>query len=201
MITALLAIISSWIIALISTTGYVGIIFLMMIESAGIPAPSEVIMPFSGFLAHSGALNIWLIGLAGALGNLIGSLIAWWIGCRGGRPLIEKYGRYILLRQHELDLADRFFAKHGKLTVFIGRLLPIIRTYISFPAGIAKMDVKEFSLYTFLGALPWSLGLAYVGSRLGEQWENIKQYAHTLDILVIIVLVVAIVWWIWRKRT
>lgn len=201
MITGLFVLISSWIIALISATGYLGIVFLMTIESAGIPAPSEVIMPFSGFLAHGGALNIWLVAIAGTIGNLFGSLIGWWIGYKGGRPLIEKYGGYIMLRKHELDLADRFFAKHGKITVLVGRLLPIIRTYISFPAGIAQMDIKEFSLYTAAGAFPWSLGLAYLGARLGEHWETIRRYAHGLDALVVVGLVVAIAWWFWRKRT
>lgn len=200
MVEKLLAIISGWIIALISATGYAGVIFLMAIESAGVPAPSEVIMPFSGYLVSQGTFNIWMVAIAGTLGNLLGSLLAWWIGYKGGRPLIEKYGKYILLRHHELDLADRFFERHGKLTVFVGRLLPVVRTYISFPAGIAKMDLKQFSLYTVAGAFPWSLGLAYVGVRLGEHWETIKQYTRGLDVAVVIALVLVLIWWFVRKR-
>lgn len=200
MIEKILAVISGWIIALISATGYAGVIFLMAIESAGVPAPSEVIMPFSGFLVVQGKFNLLLVALAGTIGNLLGSLVAYAIGFYGGRPLIEKYGKYILLRHHELDLADRFFERHGKLTVFFGRLLPVVRTYISFPAGIAKMDLKQFSLYTVLGAFPWSLGLAYVGVRLGEHWETIKQYTRGLDIIVVIAIVAVVIWWFVRKR-
>jgi len=200
MVEKILAIISGWIIALISSTGYAGVIFLMAIESAGIPAPSEIIMPFSGFLVEQGRFNLWLVALAGTLGNLLGSLVAWWIGAYGGRPLIEKYGKYILLRRHELDLADRFFARHGKLTVFVGRLLPVVRTYISFPAGIARMDLKQFCLYTVAGAFPWSLGLAYVGVRLGEHWQTIKSYSRGLDIVVVVAILLLLGWWLWRKR-
>lgn len=200
MVEKLLTIISGWIIALISASGYAGVVFLMAIESAGVPAPSEVIMPFSGYLVSQGTFNIWMVAIAGTLGNLLGSLLAWWIGYKGGRPLIEKYGKYILLRHHELDLADRFFERHGKLTVFVGRLLPVVRTYISFPAGIAKMDLKQFSLYTVAGAFPWSLGLAYVGVRLGEHWETIKQYTRGLDVAVVIALVLVLIWWFVRKR-
>lgn len=200
MIEKLLTIISGWIIALISATGYAGVVFLMAIESAGIPAPSEVIMPFSGFLVGQGKFNLLLVALAGTLGNLIGSLVAYAIGYWGGRPLIERYGRYILLRHHELDLADRFFAKYGKLAVFVGRLLPVVRTYISFPAGIAKMDIKQFSLYTVLGAFPWSIGLAYIGLRLGAHWETIKHYARGLDVAVVVAIVILVAWWIWQKR-
>ncbi|MBI3260878.1 DedA family protein [Candidatus Berkelbacteria bacterium] len=200
MIEKLLTIISGWIIALIGMTGYAGVVLLMAIESAGIPAPSEVIMPFSGYLVGQGNLNLYLAAAAGTFGNLIGSLIAYAIGYWGGRPLIERYGRYILLRHHELDLADRFFAKYGKLTVFVGRLLPIVRTYISFPAGIAKMDIKQFSLYTVLGAFPWSLGLAYIGLRLGAHWETIKHYTRGLDVVVVIAIGLVVAWWVWRKR-
>lgn len=199
MIEKILAFISGLIISVISTTGYAGVIFLMAIESAGVPAPSEVIMPFSGFLVEQGKFNLLLVALAGTLGNLLGSLLAWWIGYKGGRPLIERYGKYILLRHHELDLADRFFERHGKLTVFVGRLLPVVRTYISFPAGIAKMDIKQFSLYTVLGAFPWSLGLAYIGVRLGEHWETIKQYTRGLDVVVVVAMLIVVVWWLWRR--
>lgn len=200
MIERILAIISGWIIGVISATGYLGVVFLMAIESAGVPAPSEIIMPFSGYLVSQGTFNLWLVAIAGTIGNLFGSLVAWWIGYKGGRPLIEKYGKYIFLRHHELDLADRFFARHGKLTVFIGRLLPVIRTYISFPAGIAKMDLKEFSIYTVLGAFPWSLALAYVGVRLGEHWETIKQYTRGLDVAVVVAVLLVVLWWIWRRK-
>ncbi len=198
MITTILSAIAHWITGLISNTGYTGVLFLMIIESAGIPAPSEVIMPFAGFLVHTGRFNLYLVTLVGALGNLVGSLIAWWIGAKGGRPLIEKYGRLILISKHDLDLSDRFFSKFGNATVFIGRLLPIIRTYISFPAGIAKMPIVPFSIYTFLGALPWSLALAMVGRKLGENWQSLKGYFHQLDVGIAIILIGGIVWWIAR---
>ncbi|MCX6811206.1 MAG: DedA family protein, partial [Candidatus Berkelbacteria bacterium] len=138
MIHSILAAISGFIIATISTLGYGGIVLLMAIESACIPLPSEVIMPFSGFLVFDGRFNLWLIALAGAVGCVVGSVIAYWVGMYGGRPLIERYGKYILISHHDLDLADRWFNKHGDVAIFFSRLLPVVRTYISFPAGIAR---------------------------------------------------------------
>jgi membrane protein DedA with SNARE-associated domain len=203
MLEAILATISSWITGLIALTGYLGILFLMLIESAGIPAPSEVIMPFSGFLVAEGRLNIWLVAAMGTLGNLFGSWLAYWIGSVGGRPLVERFGRYVFLSAHDLDLAERWFQKYGKSTTFFSRLLPVVRTYISFPAGTAKMDFGQFSVYTALGAFPWSLLLAYIGFKLGENWEAIRNYFRGAEVIIAGVLIVGIGWWIkrhWHHR-
>lgn len=172
----------------------------MLIESAGIPAPSEIIMPYAGFIAQEGRLNFWLVSVAGTIGNLLGSIVAYWVGYSGGRPLIQKYGRYILLSNHELELAEKFFAKRGSLTVFVGRLLPVVRTYISFPAGIAKMNFWRFCLYTILGAFPWCVMLAYAGVRLGEHWVKIKEYTRGLDIIIIALLIIAVVYFVNRHK-
>src|SRR5436189_1458530 len=172
MIARLLEILSGIIVAIISTLGYSGIVLLMAIESACIPLPSEIIMPFSGYLVSTGQMNLWLVALAGAVGCVLGSLVAYWVGMKGGRPLIEKYGRYVLISHHDLDLADRWFARFGEIIVFASRLLPAVRTFIAFPAGVARMNLKRFVIYTFAGSLPWCLGLAYVGQKLGEQWET-----------------------------
>ena len=182
----------------ISTTGLFGVGLLMTLESAGIPIPSEVIMPFGGFLAAQGQFSLLAVAIFGAIGNLIGSLIAYYIGLFGGRPLVEKYGKYILLSKHDLDKTDAFFQKRGNLTVFVGRLLPIVRTYISFPAGIAKMKLTPFIIYTFVGAFIWSYALALVGVRLGENWESIKTVGHKFDYIIIALIIIAVVWYIKR---
>ena len=198
MASKILATIAAFIIATISALGYGGITILMAIESANIPLPSEIIMPFSGFLVAQGRFNLWSVGLSGAIGCVIGSILSYWLGMIGGRPLIEKYGKYILISHHDLDLADSWFQKRGELTVFIGRLLPIIRTFISFPAGIAKMRFWRFVIYSFLGSFPWCLVLAYVGQKMGENWENLRSYFHDFDYLILGLIVLGIIWWIWR---
>jgi membrane protein DedA with SNARE-associated domain len=201
MVAKIIGILSSFIIATISALGYWGIVLLMAIESACIPLPSEIIMPFSGYLVSKGELNLWGVGIAGAVGCVVGSLVAYWVGMYGGRPFIEKYGRYILLSRHDLDLADRWFAKYGEAIVFVSRLLPAIRTFIAFPAGVARMNLSRFIIYTFAGSLPWCLGLAYVGQKLGEQWdkdETLKNWFHRFDFVIGILGVIAVAWWIWR---
>src|SRR6476661_3025767 len=160
MIAKIIEFLSGIIVATISTLGYSGIVLLMAIESACIPLPSEIIMPFSGYLVSTGQMNLWAVAVAGAVGCVLGSLIAYWVGMYGGRPLIERYGRYILLSRHDLDLADRWFAKYGEMIVFVSRLLPAIRTFIASPAGVARMNLTKFIIYTFAGSLPWCLGLA-----------------------------------------
>jgi membrane protein DedA with SNARE-associated domain len=190
-----------FIVATISTLGYGGIVLLMAIESACIPLPSEIIMPFSGYLVYTGRFNLWLVGIAGAFGCVAGSLVAYWVGMYGGRPLIEKYGKYVLVSHHDLDLADRWFSRFGEIIVFVSRLLPAIRTFIAFPAGVARMDLKKFIIYTFAGSLPWCLGLAYVGQKLGEHWDKdprLKALFHRFDFVIGILLVLAIIWWVWR---
>ncbi|MFA6492823.1 MAG: DedA family protein [Patescibacteria group bacterium] len=198
MATVILSTLANWIIHVINALGYWGIVLLMAIESANIPLPSEVIMPFSGFLVASGVFNLWLVGLAGAVGCVIGSVLSYYIGLWGGRPLVEKYGKYILISHHDLDLADGWFKKHGEATVFVGRLLPVIRTFISFPAGISGMNFKRFVTYSFLGSLPWCLFLAFVGQKMGENWENLKKYFHSLDWLILGLIIIGIVWWVQR---
>jgi membrane protein DedA with SNARE-associated domain len=185
----------------ISTLGYSGVVLLMAIESACIPLPSEVIMPFAGYLVYQGQFNLWLVGIAGAAGCVLGSLVAYWVGMYGGRPFIEKYGRFVLLSKHDLDLADRWFARYGEIIVFASRLLPVIRTFIAFPAGVARMNLTRFVVYTFLGSLPWCIGLAYVGQVLGEQWDKnevLKAWFHRFDFVIGIIGVLAVAWWIWR---
>lgn len=198
MVTNLITIIATWVVSFIGFFGYAGVFVLMLLESCGVPIPSEIIMPFSGYLVTLGRLTFWPLVLIGALGNLAGSLAAYWIGRSGGRPLIEKYGRYMLISGHDLDRADRWFSRYGNATVFFGRLLPVVRTYISFPAGVAKMDLKKFSLYTFAGALPWSVLFVWLGIKLGDHWESIREWFHNFDLAVGLVLVFAILWYVWR---
>lgn len=201
MVAKIIEILSGFIIATISTLGYAGVLLLMAIESACIPLPSEIIMPFAGYLVYTGRFNLWAVGVAGAFGCVVGSLVAYWVGARGGRPLIEKYGRYILISRHDLDLADRWFTRYGEVIVFASRLLPVIRTFIAFPAGVARMNLKRFILYTFLGSLPWCIGLAYVGQLLGEQWdknETLKTWFHRFDFVIGLIILAAAVWWVWR---
>ena len=198
MIYAVLSAISAFIVHAISSLGYFGIVLLMGIESACIPLPSEVIMPFSGYLVYTGQFNLWWAGFFGALGCLLGSILAYTIGYYGGRPLIEKYGKYILISHHDLDKADHWFSKYGDATVFFSRLLPVVRTYISFPAGITKMNFGKFCLYSFLGSFPWTLGLAYVGLRLGEKWDSLKVYFHQFDFVIVIIIIAGIIWYVRR---
>ena len=181
--------------------GYSGVVLLMAIESACIPLPSEVIMPFSGYLVYTGRFNLWAVGVAGAIGCVLGSLVAYWAGMYGGRPFIEKYGKYVLISHHDLDMADRWFARYGELIVFSSRLLPVIRTFIAFPAGVSRMNLGRFCAYTFAGSLPWCLGLAYVGQKLGEQWdknETLKHWFHRFDFVIGILGVAFVAWWVWR---
>lgn len=155
-------------------------------------------MPFSGFLVVSGQFALWQVALIGALGNLGGSLFAYYVGYIGGRPLVEKYGRYIFINHKDLDRADHFFKKYGEATAFFSRMLPVVRTFISLPAGIARMDVKKFIIFTFLGALPFSYVLAWAGVQLGEHWDKVRQVLHRFDIAIVILIVLFFVWWIWR---
>src|SRR3989454_6306074 len=201
MVARIIEILSGFIVKTISALGYSGIVLLMAIESACIPLPSEVIMPFSGALVSTGRFNLWAVGVAGAFGCVVGSLVAYWVGMYGGRPLIEKYGRYLLISSHDLDLADRWFARFGEVIIFASRLLPAVRTFIAFPAGVARMNLKKFVIYTFAGSLPWCLGLAYVGQKLGEQWNQnpmLKTIFHRFDFVIGILAVLVVGWWIWR---
>jgi membrane protein DedA with SNARE-associated domain len=194
------------IVAVISAGGYLGVVFLMAIESACIPLPSEIIMPFAGYLVYRGELNLLLVATAGAIGCNLGSVVAYEIGCYGGRPLVERYGRYLWITQHDLNMADRFFARFGSAAVFLGRLLPVIRTFIALPAGIARMPRLRFHIYTFVGSWPWCFALAWVGMKLGERWETdprLRQWLHRLDALIILVILAAVTWFVyshWKGR-
>ena len=171
---------------------------MMAIESACIPLPSEIIMPFSGYLVSTGKFSLWGVSLAGAFGCVIGSAAAYWIGYWGGRPMAEKYGKYVLVTHHDLDIADRFFKKYGNAAVFISRMLPVIRTFISLPAGIARMNFPKFIIYTFLGSLPFCYLLAYIGKKLGDNWNTLGVYFHKFDIIIGIIILVGAVWFVRR---
>ena len=192
---------------LYGAVGYVGVMLAMAIESAMIPLPSELILPYAGFLVSDptqiepltgSAWNFWIVVVFATIGNTIGSLIAYAIGAYGGRPFLERYGKYLLIRQHEIDLADRFFRDHGNATVFIGRLLPIVRTFISFPAGVARMRLAPFILYSTAGAFLWSTILVYAGTLLGDNWVDIRHALQPFDLLIavgVVGLVLGFIWW------
>ena len=209
MIENIIASLARFTIAVISASGYWGVIGLMAIESACIPLPSEIIMPFAGYLVYTGRFNLWWAATAGAIGCNVGSVIAYEIGFYGGRPLVEKYGSYFLVSRRDLDLADRFFAGFGSAAVFICRLLPVVRTFIALPAGIARMNRLRFHLYTFAGSWPWCFALAWAGMKLGEQWHTdprLRQWLHRLDAVILVLLVAGVVWFVWshwknRMRT
>lgn len=181
------------IVNIISSLGYWGVGIGMAIESACIPLPSEIILPLGGYLASTGQITFWGAVLAGTIGGTIGSIVAYFVGVYGGRPFILKYGRYVLINEKEFDKADKWFAKYGDAAVFISRLLPIIRTFISLPAGIAKVNFKRFVIYTFAGSLPWSIALTYAGYVLGQNWRDIKKYLHGADYIIGAILLVLIV--------
>ncbi|HSE50269.1 MAG TPA: DedA family protein [Terriglobales bacterium] len=199
MIEKILAAIFVFIKWVIEATGYWGIVVLMGIESACIPLPSELIMPFAGYLVYEGKFNLFWVATAGAVGCNVGSVIAYEVGYYGGRPLVEKYGKYILLSRTELDWADRFFARWGHAAVFVGRLLPVIRTFIALPAGIARMPRLRFHVYTFLGSWPWCFALAYVGMKLGENWRAIGKYFHQFDIVIGAMIAAGVIWFVWSR--
>jgi len=199
----ILAILFTFISSIIATTSYAGIAVLMAIESACIPLPSELIMPFAGYLVFQGKLSLFWAATAGAIGCNLGSLVAYEIGRYGGRPLVEKFGSYILMGRRELDWADGFFLRWGQAAVFIGRLLPVIRTFIALPAGIARMPRGRFHLYTFLGSWPWCFGLGYLGMKLGENWRSLSQYFHRFDAVIGLVLVAGVAYFVyshWQNR-
>ncbi|MDO8507820.1 MAG: DedA family protein [bacterium] len=197
MITPLIEFLAQIIKSMESSLGYFGVFTAMAIESACIPLPSEIIMPFAGSLVPE-KFNLLLVSVVGAFGNLAGSLVAYYIGKWGGLPLVEKYGKYVLISHHDIKTAHKWFEKHGKSTVFFTRLMPVVRTFISLPAGISEMNVVTFSIYTFLGALPWSLMLAYIGFKLGENWNTLGGYFHKADLLIGAVIIVGVVWYVRR---
>lgn len=200
MIDQLLSLIVTWVVAVISAGGYLGVAALMAIESACIPLPSEVIMPFAGYLVSIGQFSLIGAATAGALGCNLGSTVAYYVAAKGGRPAVERWGRYVLFGPDDLKRTDAFFARYGSLTVFIGRLLPVVRTFIAFPAGLARMPMLKFQAYTFIGSWPWCYGLAYVGYRLGQRWHSdptLRRLFHEFDALIVLVLLAGFAWFVW----
>jgi membrane protein DedA with SNARE-associated domain len=193
--------------ALYGAVGYVGVLLAMAIESAMIPLPSELVLPYAGFLVSDpshvepltgGRWEFWIVVAVATLGNTLGSIVGYYIGARGGRPFLERWGRYLLIRPHELELADRFFQKYGPATAFFSRLMPIVRTFISFPAGVARMPLGKFMLYSTLGAIPWSIVLVWAGVQLGANWVQIRATLQPYDLaiaILVVLLVVGFVWW------
>ncbi|MBU0600600.1 DedA family protein [bacterium] len=217
MVKTILGILSAFIIWVISSLGYWGIILTMAIESACIPLPSEIIMPFGGYLVatkvfvskYGEMVTLFYVGLAGAFGCVVGSVVAYWVGVWGGRPFLEKYGHYVLMSKHDLDLADKWFNKYGDLTIFTSRLLPVIRTFISLPAGIAKMNFNKFLIYTFTGSVPWCWALGFVGYKIGQhaktiaEWEHgietkLGCYLHIIDAAILVIIILLVIWFIKR---
>ncbi|MBS1822915.1 MAG: DedA family protein [Acidobacteria bacterium] len=202
----IIAAIAGFIITVISAGGYIGVALLMAIESACIPLPSEIIMPFAGYLVHTGQLKLFWVATAGAIGCNLGSIPAYWLGAWGGRPAVERFGKYVLLSRHDLDRTERFFQRFGGITVLLGRLLPVVRTFIALPAGIAKMSKVRFHVYTFIGSWPWCYVLAYVGMKLGNRWETdprFKEVFHRFHLAVEAVLVAGFIFFVythWKNR-
>jgi len=202
MFEKILSALAAFVIWVISSGGYIGIAALMAIESACIPLPSEIVMPFAGYLVSTGRFDLFWAATAGAIGCNIGSIVAYEVGKRGGRPLAERWGRYILIGHDELDAADRFFAKWGSAAVLIGRLLPVIRTFIAFPAGVARMKLLPFHVYTFVGSWPFCFFLAWVGMKLGDKWNSdprLKAAFHQADLAIGLVLVALVALYVWHR--
>jgi membrane protein DedA with SNARE-associated domain len=194
--------------SLYGAVGYLGVGVAMAIESAMIPLPSELVLPFAGFLVSDrsaiepvthGPWNFWIVVIIATIGNTVGSVIGYAIGAWGGRPFLERYGRYLLIRPHEIALADRFFQRYGAATAFFSRLLPIVRTFISFPAGVARMPLGKFIVYSTLGALPWSILLVYAGEQLGSRWQDIRHALQPFDLAIAVAVVAAVALFIWWR--
>jgi membrane protein DedA with SNARE-associated domain len=202
MISKVIEVLAVFTTGAISAMGYGGVVLLMAIESACIPLPSEIIMPFAGYLVYQGRFTLHGAALAGAIGCVVGSIPAYYLGQYGGRPIIERYGRYVLLSHRELDFADRVFQRWGQWVVLAGRLLPIIRTFIAFPAGVSRMPMGKFIVYTFIGSYPWCLALAWAGAKLGEKWHTdprLKALYHRFELAIVVAFVAVAVWFVWTK--
>ena len=202
MLSEILTGVASAITAVISFAGYLGIAALMALESACVPLPSGIIMPFAGYLASTGRLSLVWVATAGAVGCNLGSTAAYYAAAHGGRPLIERWGYLVLIRPDEVEWSEQFFAKYGGVTVLIGRLLPVVRTFIAVPAGLARMPQLRFQVYTFLGSWPWCFALAYVGFKLGEHWESdpmLRAVFHRFDLAILVLIVGGVGWFVWRR--
>lgn len=198
MLENIISSVALWITGIISSMGYGGVILLMAIESACIPLPSEIIMPFAGYLVFKGEMTLLGVAFAGALGCVLGSIPAYYLGMYGGRPLVEKYGKYVLISKRDLDLADRWFTKHGDIIIFVARLLPAVRTFIAFPAGLAKMQMPKFIVYTFVGSFIWCYLLAYAGFKFGAHWQDLKVYFHQFHYVIVAAGMIFVAWYVKR---
>jgi len=194
--------------SLYGAVGYIGVMLAMAIESAMIPLPSELILPYAGFLVSDlaqiepltgGTWNYWIVVIVATIGNTLGSLIAYAIGAWGGRPFLERYGKYLLIRPHEIELAERFFDRYGAATAFFSRLLPIVRTFISFPAGVARMPLGTFIVYSTAGAFLWSMLLVFAGVQLGARWTDIRHALQPFDLAIAVAVVAAVLLFIWWR--
>ncbi len=194
----ILTIVTNLIITTISTLGYAGVGFLMALQTTAVPIPSEVILPFAGFLASTGRFNIWILAIVGGLGSCVGSSAAYYIGKKGGRPLVNKFGKYILISQRDLDRTQNFFARFGGIAIFIGQLLPIVRSFIGFVAGIAEESYKKFLISVFIGSFLWSLLLGFIGMKLGQHWGDLHSKFQKFDIIVVIFIMIIAAVWIYR---
>jgi membrane protein DedA with SNARE-associated domain len=202
MLDQIISALAAWIVAVISATGYFGVMMLMAIESACIPLPSEVIMPFAGYLVSIGQFSLVGAATMGALGCNVGSTVAYFVAAHGGRKVFERWGAYVLISPAELDRAEQFFARYGAITVFVGRLLPVVRTFIAFPAGLARMPMMQFQIYTFIGSWPWCFGLAYIGYLLGARWNSdptFRSLFHRFDAVIVVLLAAALGWFVWMR--
>jgi membrane protein DedA with SNARE-associated domain len=200
-ISELFGMIGAFALGTIAYLGYIGIFFLMMLESMIVPVPSEFVMPFAGFLVAQGTFSFLLVIIASTLGSITGSLIFYYIGKTGGHRLVEKYGKYVLVDAEDIRKTEEWFQKRGDLTVFLARLIPVVRHLISFIAGIGKMNVKKFTLYTILGATLWNGILTYLGFILGQHWNEVSQYLEELDIIIVILLIVGCLYFAYRHIT
>jgi len=200
-LSEILAAIGGFALSTISLLWYAGIFFLMMLESMVVPVPSEFVMPFAGFLVSQGNFNFILVIVASSLGSITGSLIFYYIGKTGGHTLVEKYGKYVLVDTEDIKKTEKWFNKRGELTIFIARLIPVVRHLISLIAGIGKMNVKKFTLYTILGATLWNGILTYLGFILGQHWNEVSQYVEELDIIIVILLIVGCLYFAYRHIT
>lgn len=183
---------------LYTQVGYLGVLIAMAIESACIPLPSEIIMPMAGWMVYRGVFDLWIVAIAATIGNTLGSTVAYWVGYLGGRPFLLKYGRYLLISEHDLEVADRWFAKYGESTVFFSRLLPVVRTFISFPAGVARMHFGKFLIYSTLGAFPWVLALAYAGKLMGDNWILVREVLVKFDYPIIAIILAGVGYYLYR---
>lgn len=196
----ILALVFQFVTHVINVGGYAGIVALITLNSSGTPIPSEVIMPFSGYLVYLGRFNLLLVAAAGMVGCNLGSAIAYWIGAKGGRPLVERYGKWVLMSRHDLDRMSWFFDKYGSIAILAGRMLPVVQTFVAFPAGIAKMPRLRFHIYTTMGSFIWYFFLAWVGMKLGERWHTdprLEQWFHRFHLAVELGLAALIVWFLW----